>query len=146
MHDLLGPSVIFLSLSSTKTPCQMSAVMPLVWFPRSLRCRHGKAGGFHNECVCVRVSLMSTLALFSHRIISNTTQNCDYRFLISDAHPSIPSPFMPTGVGSFTPFMPLVPSKKGLLLIPPAFALSCGSRPSMGIRKSAIRSASSRVK
>lgn len=70
----------------------------------------------------------------------------DYRFLISVAQPSMPSPFVPTGIGSLTPSIPLVLLRKGLLLIPPALALSCGRRPSIGIRKSAILSASSLLK
>lgn len=70
----------------------------------------------------------------------------DYRFFTSVAQPSIPSPLVPTGIGSLTSSMPLVPSTNGELLIPPAFALFSGNNSSIGSRKSAIRFDSSTVK
>ena len=69
-----------------------------------------------------------------------------YRFLTCVAHPSIPSPRLPTGTGTPIPSMPLVPSRNLLPLIPPAFALFPGSSSSIGMRNSAMRFASSTLK
>ena len=70
----------------------------------------------------------------------------DHLFLTSVAHPSIPSPLLPTGTSSFTPSIPLVPSRNLLPAIPPAFALFAGSSSSIGRRNSAIRLLSSTLK
>lgn len=69
-----------------------------------------------------------------------------YRFLTSDAHPSIPSPRLPTGTSTPIPSIPMEPSRNGLPLIPPALALFAGSSSNIGVRKSPIRLASSALK
>jgi len=66
-----------------------------------------------------------------------------YRFLTSVAQPSIPSPFDPTGMLSVTFSIPLVLFMNSWLLIPPALARPSGRRSSIGVRKPAIRVASS---
>ena len=69
-----------------------------------------------------------------------------YRFLTSVAHPSIPSPLVPTLIPRAPFSIPFVSVKNGLLLIPPALALSLGSRPNIGIKKLAMDSASTLLK
>lgn len=69
-----------------------------------------------------------------------------YRFFTSVAHPSIPSPRLPIETSTPIPSIPLVPSRNGLLLIPPAFARFAGSNSSIGVRNSPIRLASSMLK
>lgn len=70
-----------------------------------------------------------------------------YRFLTSVAHPSIPSPLLPTSTPSILiPFIPGVSSNQGWLAIPPAFALFSGVSSSSGVKKSAIFFASSSLK
>ena len=69
-----------------------------------------------------------------------------YRFFTSVAHPSIPSPRLPKGTATEIPSIPFVPSRNLLPLIPPAFALLTGSSSNIGMRKSAIRFASSTLK
>lgn len=69
-----------------------------------------------------------------------------YRFLTSVAQPSMPSPLLRHGKSRVIPSIPFVSVMKGLLLIPPALALSFGSKANMGTRKSAILSASALLK
>ncbi len=64
-----------------------------------------------------------------------------HRFLVSVAQPSMPSPLLRQGILSVTPSIPSVSDIKGLLLIPPAFALSFGSNANIGSKKLAILSA-----
>ncbi len=54
----------------------------------------------------------------------------------------MPSPLVPTGILRAPFSMPLVSVKNGLLLMPPAFALSLGSSANIGIKKLAMDSAS----
>jgi hypothetical protein len=67
-------------------------------------------------------------------------------FLISVAHPSMPSPFVPGSISSLTPSIPFVPSRKPWPAMPPALARSAGRSSSMGNRNSAMRLASSMLK
>ena len=72
-------------------------------------------------------------------------QRC-YRFLISVAQPSIPSPLVPTAISSFTASMPGVSFINSWLLMPPAFALPSGGKSSMGVKNRLILLASSTEK
>ena len=69
-----------------------------------------------------------------------------HRFFTSEAHPSIPSPLLPTGMLRLTCSIPLVSAKNGLALMPPALALSTGNNANMGIKNLAMLSASSLLK
>ena len=82
------------------------------------------------------------LAMRASQPTTRIQENVIHRFLTSVAQPSIPSPLLPTGTLRLTCSIPLVSAKKGLLLIPPAFARSFGSNASIGSRKLAMSSAS----
>ena len=70
-----------------------------------------------------------------------------YRFLTSVAHPSMPSPRPPTSRPSILrPFIPDVSSNHECPAMPPAFARLSGMSSSIGVRKSAMRFASSSLK
>ena len=69
-----------------------------------------------------------------------------YRFLTSEAHPSIPSPRLPFLTSSVTPSMPCVLSRNASATIPPAFARFSGMSSSIGVRNPAIRLLSSAEK
>lgn len=88
-----------------------------------------------------------SLSLFQPPISRPPAHAQHYRvFFTSVAQPSIPSPLLPTSISRCTPSMPFVLSMKAAFDMPPAFARSEGSSSKSGIRKSAIRFASSTEK
>ena len=90
------------------------------------------------------------IALLNERCMSNPPQathpGAPHRFLTSVAHPSIPSPLLPTAMLRLTCSIPLVSAKNALALMPPALALSTGNNANIGIRNLAMLSASSLLK
>ena len=66
-----------------------------------------------------------------------------YRFRTSHAHPSIPSPLLPTSTGNLTPSIPFVPANQSCPAIPPAFARLSGSSSNMGSKNAEMRLLSS---
>jgi hypothetical protein len=71
----------------------------------------------------------------------------NHLFFTSQAHPSMPSPRLPTSNPSIlTPCIPIVSTSHSAPAIPPALALFSGCNSNIGVRNSAILFASSSLK
>ena len=101
----------------------------------------------HPILVCTPSDITSTPSPLHIAFHLSTARQLTYLFFTSQLHPSIPSPLLPTSSPSIlTPCMPIVSSSHRWPAIPPAFARLSGVSSSIGVKKSAIRLASSSLK